>query len=108
MYRNKEIKIRLTEKELQRLDRNVAKTSTSREGYVRTLIFGYAPQSAPPQAYWDKVRSLWAVVKELEGIALSAGRYDMALGNTIASLNGRLAEITAGLQSINTPKKLKD
>ena len=34
MYRDKEIKIRLTASELARLDRCVARTTMSREGYI--------------------------------------------------------------------------
>ena len=51
MYRNKEIKIRLTEKELERLNRNAGKTTFSREGYIRTILNGYDPQASPPKEY---------------------------------------------------------
>lgn len=105
MYRNKEIKIRLTEKELQQLDRNVAKAAMSREGYIRTLISGYEPQTAPSQEYWDNVRILWNIAQELQHIAPAAGMLNSTLENRITDVYSQLSKVAADFQSVNIPKK---
>ena len=74
MYRNKEIKVRLTEKELERLNRNVSKTKRPREEYIRRLINGHEPKEMPPDEYFDFVRRLWEVHSELHRFS-SDGDY---------------------------------
>lgn len=48
MKRNKEIKIRLTEKELLSLNQKTKKTSLSREAYCRKILGGATVKEAPP------------------------------------------------------------
>lgn len=45
--RTKEIKIRLSEEELKKLDAMVAKTVHSREGFLRLMLAGYQIPEAP-------------------------------------------------------------
>ena len=45
--RNKEIKVRFTEKELAELDAKVARTYLSRENYIRAVLAGYEIMAAP-------------------------------------------------------------
>ena len=45
--RNKEIKVRFTEKELAELDAKVARTYLSRENYIRGVLSGYEIMEAP-------------------------------------------------------------
>ena len=45
--RNKEIKVRFTEKELADLDAKVARTYLSRENYIRAVLAGYEIMEAP-------------------------------------------------------------
>lgn len=45
--RNNEIKIRLTDAELARLDSMVGKTNYSREGFIRSILDGYQITEAP-------------------------------------------------------------
>ena len=45
--RNKEIKVRFTEKELEELDAKVARTYLSRENYIRAVLAGYEIMEAP-------------------------------------------------------------
>lgn len=47
MKRNKEIKIRLTEKELLSLNQKTKKTSLSREAYCRKILGGATVKEAP-------------------------------------------------------------
>ena len=55
----------MLQKELERLNRNVSKTKRPREEYIRRLINGYEPKALPPDEYYDFVRRLWEVHREL-------------------------------------------
>lgn len=56
--KKKEVKIRLTEGELARLNDNVAKTGLSRETYLRLLISHRVPVELPPADYRALMRQL--------------------------------------------------
>ncbi len=105
MYRDKEIKIRLTEKELERLNRNAGKTTFSREGYIRTILNGFDPQASPPEEYWGFIRELWRMGDELNKIADEIGSYDLDIKKRTAELRSRLGKVTGKLQSIHVPQK---
>ena len=99
MYRDKESKIRLTADELARLDRNVKRTTMSREGYIRTLLKGYEPQTKPPERYW-------VLVRELHEIARSLSLYADRLADTeLPELYKRLGKVCSLLQSLPVPQK---
>lgn len=102
MYRNKEIKIRLTEKELERLDRNVAKTTFSREGYIRTLLRGYDPQAKPPDRYWKLLHELWEISNRLCPYA------DTMPNSDLPEIYHRHGEICSALQGLFIPVKSED
>lgn len=59
--KKKEVKIRLTEGELARLNDNVAKTGLSRETYLRLLISHRVPVELPPADYRALMRQLWQI-----------------------------------------------
>ena len=105
MYRNKEIKIRLTDKELERLNRNAGKTTFSREGYIRTILNGYDPQALPPEEYWGYIRELWHIGDEINNIADEIGSYDLDIKKRISELRHRLGKVTGKLQTIYVPQK---
>ncbi len=105
MYRNKEIKIRLTEKELEHLNRNAGKTTFSREGYIRTILNGYDPQASPPKEYWGYIRELWDMGDELKKLADEIGNYDLEIKKRTAELRRRLGKVTCKLQTIYVPQK---
>lgn len=105
MYRNKEIKIRLTEKELERLNHNAGKTTFSREGYIRTILNGYDPQALPPKEYWGYIRELWDMGDGLNSIADGMDAYNLDLKKRTAELRRRLGKVTGKLQSIYVPQK---
>ena len=98
MYRNKEIKVRLTEKELERLNRNVSKTKRPREEYIRHLINGYEPKELPPDEYYDFVRRLWEVHSELNRFS-SAGDY--------SEIINRFGVILDEMMHVGSPAKKK-
>ena len=99
MYRNKEIKVRLTEKELERLNRNVSRTKRPREEYIRRLINGYEPKELLPDEYYDFVGRLWEVHSELNRFS-SAGDYS----EIITRFGGILDE----MMRVGLPAKKKE
>lgn len=50
--RNVEIKVRLSRKEAETLNKRVKKSGISREAYIRHLIEGGVPREAPPPDYY--------------------------------------------------------
>ena len=82
--RNVEIKVRLSRKEAETLNKRVKKSGISREAYIRHLIEGGVPREAPPPDYYAMMRELYAIGKNLSQIAqkahvlnvMDAQRYD--------------------------------
>jgi len=72
MERNREIKIRLSEKELRELNKKVSKTSMSREGYCRLVINGKTPVEIPPAPYFDLIREVRMLGNSMNQIAYKA------------------------------------
>ena len=105
MYRNKEIKIRLTEKELQRLDKHVAMTTFSREGYIRTLLSGYEPQTKPSPEFFAMTRELWDIAYSLRDLFYTAQLTAPAIARPLYDNTKRLSKIAGDLQFIHIPKK---
>ena len=57
--RNVEIKVRLSRKEAEALNKRVKKSGISREAYIRHLIEGSVPREAPPPDYYAKRKTKW-------------------------------------------------
>lgn len=108
MHRNKGFMLRLTQSELDRLNRSVARTQLSREGYVRTLLMGYDPPAAPPEKYWTLIRKLWDIGSELEKIGRTAKDDDSDACELIGDCRRRLVDTICALQTIAVPEKSKD
>ena len=85
--RNIEIKVRLSRKEADSLNKRVRKSRLSREAYLRHLINGSVPRDAPPPDYFSMMRELYRVGNNLNQIAqkahtlnvLDVQRYDTAV-----------------------------
>lgn len=56
--RNIEIKVRLSRKEAENLNKQVKKCRLSREAYLRHLITGEVPREAPPPEYFAFMREM--------------------------------------------------
>ena len=108
MYRNKEIKVRLTEKELQKLDRDVAKTPLSREGFVLRILDGYTLVEQPPERYWELLRELWQVYYDMRDMyyELRVITADFPFKG-LSGATDRIAHICDELQSLPMPYKTK-
>ena len=83
--RNIEIKVRLSRKEAEALQKRVKKSGLSREGYIRHLISGSVPRDAPPADYFSMMRELHGIGNNLNQISvkahvlnvMDAQRYDL-------------------------------
>ena len=82
--RSIEIKVRLSRKEAENLNKQVKKCRLSREAYLRHLITGEVPREAPPPEYFAFMREMHYVGHNLNQIAqkahvlnvVDAKRYD--------------------------------
>ena len=108
MYRDKSFVIRLTQKEMDKLNKNVKLTGKTREGFVRTLLMGFEPQPLPTPEHFEHVRALWNVVSELKDLVWEVGRIDKELSQKIKEQYEELARITKGLQFLHAPKESQE
>ena len=80
MKRNKEIKIRLTDDELNDLNKAVAKTGLSREEYLRTLIKKIVPANKLYPDLIETIKQLRMIgnnINQLAVIAHKTGSIDV-------------------------------
>ena len=80
MNRKKEIKIRLSEKELENLNHNVSLTGLSREKYLRLIIEKIVPTSLPSTELVETIKQLRAIgnnINQLVMIAHKTGSIDI-------------------------------
>lgn len=70
--RPKEIKIRLTGKELETINKRAKESGYSRESYVRSLMNGRIPRPMPPPDYHAMIRELHAIGNNLNQISQKA------------------------------------
>jgi predicted DNA binding CopG/RHH family protein len=95
LKRTNAIKIRLTDKELERLNKRAKESGYAREHYIRALIEGNIPRPMPPLDYHAMMREFHAIGKNLNQIAhkahvlgvIDAVRYDAAVHKFIIALN---------------------
>lgn len=102
--RTREVKFRLTEKELERLNNNVAMTGLSREQYLRVLVSRKIPMALPPADYRVLIRQMIWVEEELRKIRegsnpdedMSMLEYTLqVLNNTIVLAQGAILPRTS-------------
>ena len=70
--RDKQIILRLTEKEYEDLKANIAKTHLSMQAYLRTIIAGTQPKERVPMNLIETLQGLQNVNTQLTIIALNA------------------------------------
>lgn len=99
--RNVEIKVRLSRKEAETLNKRVKKSGISREAYIRHLIEGSVPREAPPTDYYGMMREIYTIGKNLNQIAqkahvlnvMDAQRYD----EEVRKLEAAIRKITGAV-----------
>ena len=92
--RNTEIKVRLSRKEAEALQKRVKKSGLSREAYIRHLISGSVPRDTPPADYYSMMRELHGIGNNLNQIAMKAHvlnvmdaqRYDLEVRRLEAAI----------------------
>lgn len=106
--RNIEIKFRLDKKEAESLNKHVKKSGLSRESYLRHILNGLMPTDVPPPDYYNMMRELHAIGKNLNQVAQKANvlnvldikRYD----ENVALLNRTVVDIT---NAVMLPRKIE-
>ena len=70
--RRNKIDLRLSDRELERLNRDVKKTGMSREAYLRQLIKKIQPKELPSADYTDILKNLRQIGNNMNQIAVKA------------------------------------
>ena len=108
MNRNCEIKLRLTETELQNLDIKVAATGMSREAYMRIILNGYAPVCVPPMDYFNLIKELRAIGNNMNQIAQRANSLKFIDVPLYKKNTDRVLETCDYIFSLHLPVKSGD
>lgn len=106
--RNIQIITRLDKEEHQRLKKFVKKAGMSQEAYVRHVLNGLVPTELPPPDYYNMMRELHGIGKNLNQVAQKANvlnvidvkRYD----DNVALLHNA---ITAISNAVMLPRKIE-
>ena len=107
--RQNEIKIRLTDKELEAINRRAKESGYAREHYIRTVLDGRIPKPMPPMDYHKMMNEFRHIGANLNQIAhkahtlnvIDAGRYDAAVQLFIDSLR-KITDV------MRMPEKIKN
>lgn len=110
--RTKEVKVRLTEGELARLNDNVALTGLSREQYLRLLIIHKTPTALPPADYRLLLRQMQWIETQLKELSGSQSTDEsreqldytlQLLNSTVLLMQGAMLPRTFSPFTPNTP-----
>lgn len=96
MKRNHEIKIRLSDDELEKVNDAVDKSNLSRESFLRLLLNGYVPRFIPAYDFQNVISQLRRIGNNLNQISVIAhktGAIDVIrYKNEVANLKNEIAE----------------
>lgn len=102
----KQISVRLTEAELARLNKAVAKSGLSREAYLRKIAAGIIPNDALPPEYFEAIRQLAAIGNNINQIARAANMTGEANQTRLSSALAELSEtLTTIKRAAHRPEK---
>ena len=96
--RNKDIKIRLTEDELSKLNMRVSKSGYSRERYLRTLISGKVPKELPPIEYQKLIKEFNAIGNNLNQLVRNS--YNNPIQNEVITVLENLQNMIVDLDKV--------
>lgn len=72
--KNKGFILRLSNKQMEKLNYDVSLTSLSREAYDRCLLAGYKPREQPSNEFFEVIAQLRVIGNNLNQIAMIANR----------------------------------
>ena len=104
MNKNKEIKIRLSEDELEHLEINAAKAGYNKSQYIRSLVKGKAPKAQTKIDYYKLINEFNTIAGALEEIRINNKYYDKPIDveTIISDLNALIKKVD---QYIRVPNK---
>lgn len=70
------LKIRLTEEEKAKLERDAALCGLTQTEYVRQVCLGRRPRPKPPAEFWELMDALYAVHDALERLAVRCPEFE--------------------------------
>lgn len=109
MKRTKEIKIRLSEHELDELNKAVVLSGLSREEYIRTLLKKIVPTNKPTPELIETIKQLRLIGNNINQIAMIANKTGSIDTVRYKYDNEKLQrEILKILMKINTSESLKE
>ena len=97
----------ISEVESERLTRNALKSKMTKSNYIRSLINGYEPKEVPPYEYFEVLKELRAIGRNINQIAHKAnvnGSIDAAGYREDCEELARLAD---ELSQVFLPKRLR-
>lgn len=97
MKRNHEIKIRLSDNELKKVNDAVEKSNLSRESFLRLLLNGYVPRFIPVYDFQNVISQLRRIGNNLNQIAVIANKTNvidvMRYKNEVGNLKNEIADL---------------
>ena len=92
--------VRLSDKEMEKLDREVKKSCLNRESYVRALIAGHRIHERPAKEILDIYRELNSIGNNLSQIARIANATEHISKTVIMSIDKKMGEIWLAIKSL--------
>lgn len=98
LKRNLKITFRVNEKERSNLQKQVEKSGLSQETYIRTVLSGHVPKESPPVEYFQMIRELNAIGKNLHQISARANATGFILADQYEDNYTKLMEKVLAIQ----------
>lgn len=104
MNKNKEIKIRLSEDELELLEINAAKVGYNKSQYIRNLIKGITPKTKTDLHYYKLIYEFNEIAAALQEIRINNKYYDNKIDveDVISALDALIKKVD---QQLRVPNK---
>ena len=102
------IRFRLSDEEVERLDRLVRKSGLSREAYLRQVISGLQPRNQPPPDFRLMMRQLYHCGNALNQIARKAQALNVIDGQQYAEAYSDYCDTVEKItEAVIAPERIK-
>ena len=98
--RNQRFLVSLTEKEMERLMRDVRRTGLTRDAYIRKLISGIQPKERPAADFFEVLKFLRQISINMNQIALKANTTGFIHAEAYWENSRRLQEAISEIKQI--------